>query len=87
MKKLLALTAACLLTAGIAPAAEPSESDQKWLQVVEKKIAAGQSEVSTPVPERVDLLKQWAAHNGYTAQVTQAGANFRIELSKSVAQK
>lgn len=87
MKKLLALTSACMLIASIAIAGSPSEADQKWLQVVEKKINAGQTQISTPAPERVELLKQWAASNGYSAQVTQTSTSFRVEISKSLAQK
>lgn len=71
----------------VAFAGQPSEADQKWLQVVEKKINAGQTQVSTPAPERVTLLKEWASSNGYTTQVTQTSTSYRVDLSKSIAQK
>jgi len=87
MKKLLALTSACMLIASVALAGQSSEADQKWLQVVEKKITSGQTQISTPAQERVALLKQWAASNGYSAQVTQTTTSYRVELSKSLAQK
>ncbi|MEK7780394.1 MAG: hypothetical protein AAB370_02700 [Verrucomicrobiota bacterium] len=87
MKKLLALTSVCMLITSIALAGQPNEADQKWLQVVEKKINAGQTQISTPAQERVELLKQWAASNGYSAQVTQTSTSYRVELSKSIAQK
>ncbi len=87
MKKLLALTSACMLITSLAFAGQTSEADQKWLQVVEKKITAGQTQVSTPAQGRVTLLKEWAASNGYSAQVTKTSTSFRIELSKSLAQK
>lgn len=88
MKKLLALTYICILTtSGVLAGNPPSEADQKWLQAVEKKVTAGESKVSTPVSARVELLKQWASNNGYTAQVTQSESSYRIELSKSLAQK
>lgn len=87
MKKILALTSACLLIVNAALAGQSSEADQKWLQVVEKKVSAGQTQISTPAQERVALLKQWAASNGYSAQVTQTATSYRVELSKSLAQK
>lgn len=88
MKKLLALTCICVLaTSGVLAGNSPSESDQKWLQAVEKKVTSGESKVSTPVPARVELLKQWASNNGYTVQVSQSDNSYRIELSKSLAQK
>lgn len=87
MKKLLALTSACMLIASFASAGQSSEADQKWLQVVEKKISSGQTQISTPTQERVTLLKQWAASNGYSTQVTQTTTSYRVELSKALAQK
>lgn len=86
MKKLMALTSAFLLMAGITLAGQPSEADQKWLQVVEKKIAAGQTQVSTPAQQRVSLLQEWATKNGYSVQVTKTETSYRLELSKSLAQ-
>jgi len=87
MKKLMALTYACMLITSVALASQPSEADQKWLQVVEKKITAGQTQVSTPTQERVTLVKDWAAKNGYTVQVTKNENSYRLELAKSIAQK
>jgi hypothetical protein len=88
MKRILALASICMLaTSGVCADNNSNEADQKWLQAVEKKIVAGESKVSTPVAERVDLLKRWATDNGYTAQVVQADNNYRIELSKSLAQQ
>ncbi len=87
MKKLTALTAACVLIAGLAFAGQPSEADQKWLEVVQKKVAEGQTKVSTPIQERVTLLKEWAGKNGYTVAVNQSENSYRLELAKSVAQK
>ncbi len=87
MKRLFACTAAFLLITNLTFAGKPTEADQKWLQVVEKKITAGEMQVATPAPERVTLLKEWASARGYSTQVTQNGKSFRVELSKSLAQK
>ncbi|MFO1514168.1 MAG: hypothetical protein U1F83_14845 [Verrucomicrobiota bacterium] len=87
MKKLTALTAACVLIAGLALAGQPNEADQKWLEVVQKKVAEGQTKVSTPIEERVTLLKTWAGKNGYTVAVTQSENSYRLELAKNVVQK
>lgn len=87
MKKLVALTSICLLMSSMAFAGQPTEADQKWLEVVEKKISSGETQISTPTQARVTLLKEWAATKGFATKVTQSDKNFRIELSKSVAQK
>ena len=86
MKKLTALTLGCLLTATLAFAGQPSESDQKWLEVVEKKIVEGQTQVSTPNEERVELVKDWAAKNGYSVQVMKSESGYRLEFSRNLAQ-
>src|SRR6478736_2470009 len=87
MKKLTAFTAAYILIANLALAGQPSEADQKWLAVVQKKIADGQTRISTPVEERVTLLKDWAGKNGYTVAVTESERGYRLALTKSVTQK
>ena len=87
MKKLFALTTACILFAGLAFADQTNEADQKWLEVVQKKITEGQTKVSTPIAERVTLLKDWAGKNGYTIAVSQSENGYRLELAKNVAQK
>jgi hypothetical protein len=89
MKKLTALTAGCLLIASLnlTFAGPPNEADQKWLEVVQKKVAEGQTRVSTPIEERVTLLKDWAGKNGYTVAVTQGDNGYRLEVSKGLAQK
>jgi len=87
MKKLLALTSACLLLTSAAMADQPTSADQKWLEVVEKKIISGETQVSTPAQTRVELLKDWAGKNGYSIQVTKNDTNYRMALSKSLAQK
>ena len=85
MKKLIALALACLFTAAVALAAPPSEADQKWLTVVEKKIVDGETDVSTPSEVRVQLLKDWASKKKYSVEVTKSDASFRVKLSKQFA--
>jgi hypothetical protein len=87
MKRIIAIVSVSLLTLSGALAAEPSQSDQKWLAAIEKKVAQGDTRVSTPNESRVSLLKEWAGKNGYTATVTKNDATYRIELSRSLAQK
>jgi len=87
MKKLTAITSALLLTATLTFAGTPSEADQKWLQVVEKKIAEGQAQVSTPSQTRVDLLKEWASTKGYSVNITKTETSFQLEVSRAYAQK
>ena len=66
---------------------KPSEADQKWLSLVEKKVAEGQMQVSTPSEERVKLLKNWAAGNGCSVEVTKSDTAYRIEVPKLLARK
>ena len=87
MKKLTTIVLGCLITISAALADQTSEADQKWLGAVEKKIAAGERKVSTPSATRVTLLKEWAGKSGYSVQVTKADDNFRVQLSKGLAQK
>lgn len=86
MKKWTAFTSALLLTVGITLAGTPSEADQKWLEVAQKKAAKGQR-VSTPNEARVELLKEWATTRGYSVEVTKIDKSFQLEVSRTFAQK
>ena len=86
MKKLTAFTSALLLTVGMALAGTPSEADQKWLEVAQKKAAEGQR-VSTPSEARATLLKDWATNKGYSVEVTKTEKSFQLEVSRAFAQK
>ena len=88
MKKLALVFMGCSLAFGFFAAAEPSETDQKWLQAVEKMVTKGEKKISTPVEARVTLFKDWAEKNGYSVKVTKSEQGFGIEVTgKSVAQK
>ena len=87
MKKVIAFNVACILMTGLVLASQPGEADQKWLTVVQKKVAAGETRISTPLESRVTLLKEWADKNGYTVAVTVNQSNHRIEVTKNIAQK
>jgi rRNA maturation endonuclease Nob1 len=92
MKILAALSLSCLLAAGSVVAGETNEADQKWVQVVEKMVANGDRKITTPSETRVNLLKDWAAKNGYSLSVTKTDTGFSVEVSakdkpNSVAQK
>jgi hypothetical protein len=87
MKKLITIVLGCLITVSVSLANQASEADQKWLGAVEKKIAAGERQVSTPSEARVSLLKEWAVKSGYSVEVTKAEANYHVEVSKGLAQK
>jgi len=92
MKRIAALLLGGLLTTSLVFAAEPSATDQKWLHAVEKMVSKGEMKVSTPIEERVSLVKEWAAKNGYAAKVTKTETGYAIELrakeaGKTIAQK
>ena len=61
MKKMFALAFGSMLAINLV-AADPavSDADQKWLTAVEKMIANGHNQISTPVETRALLLKDWA---------------------------
>lgn len=87
MKKLTALTLGCLLVVVSAVAGEPTAADQKWLEVVSKKVTDGQAKASTPSEERVALAKQWASQKGYTVNVAKVEKSFQLTFSKQLASK
>ena len=87
MKKIIAPALCALLFTASALAAEPTAADQKWLQAVEQKITAGDTQVSTPSAARVDLLKKWAEKNGYAVAVVKNDTGFRLDVSKDIARK
>ena len=82
MKKLIALTAGLFLSAGLAPAGQLCEADQKWLEVVAKLIEKGNTTISTPIEERVEMLKEWAGKSGYSVEVASSCDCYRLEVSK-----
>ena len=87
MKKITVIALGCLLTLNLAFAGDPTPEDQKWLTAVEKKVADGQTEISTPSQDRVALLKDWAGKKGYTVEVTASGTNYSLKISKDLAKK
>ena len=87
MKKLIPLVLGCFLTLNFAFAGQPTDANNKWLGAVEKKVADGQTKVSTPSEERVGLLKEWAGKHGYSVQVNKTETGYQIDLAKELAQK
>jgi len=85
MRKLVVITAMGLLVACYCSLAESSPADQKWLTIVQKMVEEGQTKVSTPSEERVKLLKEWAAKQGLSVEVTKTDAGFSIGIHKQVA--
>jgi len=86
MKKIILLVFAAMLSFNVLSQDQKiSEADQKWLAVIEKMVASGRHEISTPVEARTQLLKDWAKKNGYTFQVTRTDATFHVELTKDIA--
>jgi hypothetical protein len=87
MNKISKILLGCVLGCALTAAAEPTPGDQKWLEAVQKMVAKGDTKVSTRSQDRVKLLKDWAAKKGFSVEVTQTEAGFRLVLSKSLAQK
>jgi hypothetical protein len=85
MKKVILIAVTSLLSLNLLAADQTvSASDQKWLNAVQKMLADGEHEISTPVEARTHLLADWAKKNGYVMQVAKTESSFRINLSKSV---
>jgi hypothetical protein len=74
-----------LLTFQLTALAELAPADQKWLEAVKTMVINGEAMISTPSQERVDLLKEWAAKNGYSVQVTKTERGFRLDVSRRLA--
>jgi hypothetical protein len=78
MRKLIVVLLGTLMMAATLPALEITQADKKWVEVVEAKMAAGPTEVSTPSEVRVELAKQLAAKKGRTCQVVKTSSGFRV---------
>ena len=87
MKKLAALLLGCSLTFNFAALGAPQAGDLKWLEAVQKMVAKGESKVSTPSEARANLLKEWAAKQGYSVKATKTATGYSLEVSKNLAQK
>ena len=85
MKKYVVIVGGCLLLLGNSAMAEPSAPDLKWLTAVQKMVEDGQTKIATPSEERVKLIKEWAAKQGFSLEVTKTDTGFSIELHKKVA--
>jgi hypothetical protein len=86
MKKAVLLTFTTVLSLNLF-AADPtiSPADEKWLGVIEKMVARGHTEISTPIVARAELVQDWARKNGYFVQVTKSDSAIRIKLAKDLA--
>jgi hypothetical protein len=87
MKKLALLLLGCSLAFSSTALGETKDADQKWLEAVQKMVAKGESKVSTPKEVRANLLKEWGSKHGYSVKTTKTETGYRIEVSKSLAQK
>ena len=86
MKKALFLAFTTVLSMNLL-AADPTASpaDAKWLGAIEKMVAAGHYDISTPVAQRAQLLSDWAKKHGYAVQLTKTDTTIRIKLAKDIA--
>ena len=84
MKRITVAIIGALLLAASVVMANPSAADQKWLEAVQKMVEQGQTQISTPSKERVDLFKDWAAKKGVSVVVTQVDSSYKLEITKTV---
>jgi hypothetical protein len=80
MKKVIVALFGIVMVASNLLALEASPADKKWCEAVEKKIATGPAEVSTPSETRVQLLKAKAAEMGRQCEVTKTSTGFRVAV-------
>jgi hypothetical protein len=87
MKKLAVLLLGCSLAFNFAALGETKDADHKWRDAVQKMVAKGENNVSTPSEVRANLLKEWGNKNGDSVKATKTEAGYSIQVSKSLAQK
>lgn len=80
MKRLTLILLGTLVLATTLPALEISQADKKWAEAVEKKLAAGAAEISTPSEVRVQIAKQMAAQKGRSCQVVKTSSGYRVVI-------
>ncbi len=86
MKKIVVLTFSTILALNLLSAEQTvSNADQKWLVVVEKMVASGQTQITTPVEARTQLLQDWAKKNGYSIKITKTESTYRVQFFKDLA--
>ncbi len=80
MKKMIVALLGTTLVSLNLVALEASPADKKWCEAVEKKIANGPTEISTPSETRVQLLKAQVAKQGRTCEVTKTASGYRVAV-------
>ena len=80
MKKLTLALLGTFVIAATLPALEITQADKKWAEVVEAKLTAGPTEVSTPSEVRVQIAKQLAAKKGRACEVVKTSSGFRVVI-------
>jgi hypothetical protein len=85
MKKLAAFIVGAFLLVNHAALADPTPGDQKWLKAVEEMVEKGQTRISTPSQDRVNLLNEWAAKHGLSVVVTKGESGFSIVVERRQA--
>ena len=87
MKKTIVAIAGLILIACNVVLADSSAADQKWLSAVQKMVEHGQTNMSTPMEERVKLIQDWAQKNNYTVSVSKTDTGYRLEITRTIASK
>jgi len=80
MKKITLALLGTFLIAATLPALEITQADKKWAEVVEAKVTAGPTEISTPSEVRVQIAKQLAAKKGRACEVVKTTSGFRVVI-------
>jgi paraquat-inducible protein B len=86
IKSIRALATVCLFVTTAALASDNTEADKKWGAVVEKKIAAGSTVISTPDADRVKLASNIAKKYGRSTKVDKTDTGFRVTVDTTGSQ-
>lgn len=81
MKTLQSFILGLLLASSAFAGDTTNDADQKWSAAVEKKIAAGNTTISTPSEKRAEIAKQLAEKAGRKAEVSKVETGYRIKVS------
>jgi hypothetical protein len=82
--KFILILLSCLAALHLTVAGETTDADRKWAGVVEKLIAEGQRNFSTPSEARAQLAKQTAVKLGFKCEVAKNEDGFRIVVTQAV---
>jgi hypothetical protein len=87
MKRVIAIALGLMLLVNMTAQAAPDAADQKWLDVVQRMIAKGETSIPTTSAQRMAMLKDWAGKKGYAVMVGKNELGYHVELFPKIASR